>query len=108
MGGRRIGAGTGAWGGVAGKEPRQGCKEVEEAARRARGLRGDGASMGAEAQPRQALQGLAAPEQGERTMTRVEHVMGARGGRRLRTRGRGEVGRQEAGDGRSWQDRWRE
>ena len=71
VGGRRIGAGTGAWRGVAGKEVRQGCKEVEEAARRARGLRGDGASTGAEAQ---------LPPGGPRVGRRCTEERGGRGG----------------------------
>ena len=40
-----------------------------------------------------APQGLAAPEQGEQTMTSAEHVEGARSGRRLSTWGQGEGGR---------------
>ena len=43
--------------------------------------------------PGHSPQGLAAPEQGEQTMTSAEHVEGARSGRRLSTWGQGEGGR---------------
>ena len=52
--------------------------------------------------PPQVAQGLAAPEQGEQTMTSAEHVEGARSGRRLSTWGQGEGGRAEGRGRQEW------
>jgi hypothetical protein len=94
---------AGAWRGVARTEPHSGCTEVEEATLRPRGGgRGRCQHRCQGTAPPQVAQGLAAPEQGEQTMTSAEHVEGARSGRRLSTWGQGEGGRAEGRGRQEW------